>query len=67
MLQELETERLELIDEIDNITLQLRDTNRLDMDTGDRLDGYAYLEWKQKAETAKKHRMARLREVNAEL
>jgi hypothetical protein len=63
-LAELERERIELTNECQKIDIQLADTNRIDPETGDRLRGYDYLDWKQRAATAKRTKLNRLREVN---
>lgn len=63
-LAELERERLELTNECQKIDIQLADQNRIDPETGTRLKGYDYLDWKQRAATAKRTKLNRLREVN---
>lgn len=64
---DLDEERADLVREIEKINIQLSDMNRIDPETGERLTGRKYADWRKNAQVAKSHKLDRLREVNLEL
>lgn len=62
-----EEERLALTESIQSIDAQLGNRNRIDPETGRRMDDKQWWEWRTKATTAKKYLLVRLREVKEEI
>lgn len=66
-LQELETRKVELVEKLESIDVQLGDPNRINPDTQERMNGREWLEWRNRAKAAKRHVLKELRKVNQRL
>jgi hypothetical protein len=62
---ELSADRHRLIDELKEIDMQLADPNRIDPETGERLEGEAYWSWRYAAIRAKRHKEKELQAAKA--
>jgi hypothetical protein len=65
-VEELEAERIRLVDEIQAIEVQLANPNKTD-DSGERLTDWEYHDWRQKAVFARSAKLKRLREVKRQI
>lgn len=66
-LEEMQSRKLELIDGIQSIEIQLSDKDKRDPETGERLDHKHYHEWRRGAIVARSYKVKEVRALNARI